>query len=118
MGLLKPPYHFSLVMGVTGGISATPQNLRNQVGLLPEGSQWQLIGISKEQWPLIDLSLDLGGHIRRPVGPRGQLLPAQRRDGQIQRRASSKWPCRKRSKRARPSKVATVEEAQALIRHG
>ena len=55
MGLLKPPFHFSLVMGVTGGISATEQNLRNQVGLLPEGAQWQLIGISREQWPLIDL---------------------------------------------------------------
>ena len=64
MGLLKPPFHFSLIMGVTGGISATPQNLKNQVGLLPDGSHWQLIGISQEQWPLVELSLDLGGHIR------------------------------------------------------
>lgn len=64
MGLLKPPYHFSLILGVTGGISASPRNLRNQVGLLPESSHWQLIGISQDQWPLIDLSLDLGGHIR------------------------------------------------------
>jgi uncharacterized protein (DUF849 family) len=64
MGLLKPPYHVSLIMGVTGGISATEQNLRNQVGLLPERSQWQFIGIRREQWPLVELSLDLGGHIR------------------------------------------------------
>ena len=64
MGLLKSPFHFSLIMGVTGGISATPQNLRNQVGLLPENAHWQLIGISRDQWPLLELSLDLGGHVR------------------------------------------------------
>jgi 3-keto-5-aminohexanoate cleavage enzyme len=64
MGLLKAPYHVSLILGVTGGISATTQNLKNQVGLLPEGSSWQMIGISRDQWPLVELSLDLGGHIR------------------------------------------------------
>jgi uncharacterized protein (DUF849 family) len=113
MGLLKPPYHFSLVMGVTGGISATPQNLRNQVGLLPEGAQWQLIGISKEQWPLIDLSLDLGGHIR--VGlednfylPSGEMAKS---NGELVEVAVKKV-------KARGQKVATVEQAQALIRHG
>lgn len=113
MGILKPPFHFSLILGVTGGISATPQNLRNQVGLLPEGAQWQLIGISKEQWPLLDLSLDLGGHVR--VGlednfylPSGEMAKS---NGELVELAVKKA-------RERGQKVASIEEARALLRHG
>lgn len=112
MGLLKPPFHFSLVMGVTGGISATPQNLRNQVGLLPEGSSWQLIGISQEQWPLIDLSLDLGGHIR--VGLEDNFyLP----DGEMAKSNGALVEVAVRKVRERGQRVATVEEARQLLRH-
>jgi uncharacterized protein (DUF849 family) len=113
MGILKPPFHFSLVMGVTGGISATPQNLKNQVGLLPEGAQWQLIGISKEQWPLIDLSLELGGHIR--VGLEDNFyLP----DGEMAKSNAELVEVAVRKVRERGQKVATVEEARKLVRHG
>ena len=112
MGLLKPPFHFSLVMGVTGGISATTQNLRNQVDLLPEGSNWQLIGISKEQWPLIDLSLDLGGHIR--VGLEDNFyLP----NGEMAKSNAELVEIAVKKVRERGQKVATVEEARATLRH-
>ena len=64
MGLLKAPFHFSLVMGVTGGIAATPKHLRFMSEILPPGSSWQVIGISREQWMLCDEALKLGGNIR------------------------------------------------------
>ena len=64
LGLLKPPYHFSLVMGVTGGIAATPKHLKFMSEILPEGSTWQVIGISRDQWWLCEEALKLGGNIR------------------------------------------------------
>ena len=64
MGLLKAPLHFSLVMGVTGGIAATPKHLKFMTEILPQGSSWQVIGISRDQWMLCDEALKLGGNIR------------------------------------------------------
>jgi uncharacterized protein (DUF849 family) len=99
-------------MGVTGGISATPQNLRNQVGLLPEGSQWQLIGISKEQWPLIDLSLELGGHIR--VGLEDNFyLP----NGEMAKSNAELVEVAVKKVRDRGQKVATVDDTRKLLTH-
>jgi 3-keto-5-aminohexanoate cleavage enzyme len=113
MGLLKQPLHFSIILGVTGGLSATPQNLRNQVGLLPEGSQWQLIGISQEQWPLLDLSLDLGGHIR--VGLEDNFyLP----NGDMAKSNADLVNMAVEKVRKRGQKVATVEQARKLIQEG
>lgn len=64
MGLLRPPFHFSLILGVTGGIAATPKNLRFLSEILPDQSSWQVIGISRDQWWLCEEALKLGGHIR------------------------------------------------------
>lgn len=64
MGLLKKPLHFSLIMGVSGGIAGTRRCLENQVSILPEGSQFQVIGIGREQWQLGEWGLELGGHLR------------------------------------------------------
>ncbi|MBI3555550.1 MAG: 3-keto-5-aminohexanoate cleavage protein [Deltaproteobacteria bacterium] len=64
MGLLKSPFHFSLVMGVTGGIAATPKHLKFMSEILPPGSTWQVIGISRDQWSLCEEALKLGGNIR------------------------------------------------------
>ena len=64
LGLLKPPFHFSLVMGVTGGIASTPKHLKFMSEILPSGSHWQVIGISRDQWTLCDEALKLNGNIR------------------------------------------------------
>jgi len=64
LGILRPPYQFSLIMGVLGGIPATTRQLLNQVEALPPGSFWQVIGISLKQWPLAAAALSLGGNIR------------------------------------------------------
>jgi 3-keto-5-aminohexanoate cleavage enzyme len=64
MGVLKPPFQFSLIMGVLGGIPGTTRQLVNQVDSLPPGSHWQVIGIGLNQWALAATAVTLGGNVR------------------------------------------------------
>jgi 3-keto-5-aminohexanoate cleavage enzyme len=64
MGLLTPPYQFSLIMGVLGGIAPTIPNLVKMVEMLPPRSDWEVIGISLDQWRLLAGSIALGGNVR------------------------------------------------------
>lgn len=67
LGLLKPPLDFSFVMGVLGGVRATPENLLRQAREAQElspGCTWKTLGISHEQWRMIGAALALGGNIR------------------------------------------------------
>jgi 3-keto-5-aminohexanoate cleavage enzyme len=64
LGILRPPYQFSLVMGVLGGIPGTTRNLVHQAGSLPPGSHWQAIGIGLNQWSLAAAAIALGGNVR------------------------------------------------------
>jgi 3-keto-5-aminohexanoate cleavage enzyme len=64
MDVLRPPYQFSLIMGVLGGIPGTTRHLQNQVDTLPDGSLWQVIGIGLNQWALAASALAMGGNVR------------------------------------------------------
>jgi uncharacterized protein (DUF849 family) len=64
MGVLKPPYQFSLIMGVLGGIPGTTRHLTNQVDTLPPESHWQVIGIGLHQWALVAAAVTMGGNVR------------------------------------------------------
>jgi 3-keto-5-aminohexanoate cleavage enzyme len=72
MGLLeRTPLQISLVMGVNGGIRPTPRNVGFMADQIPGGAegenQWQVIGISRDQWKLLGTSLVLGGNVRAGV---------------------------------------------------
>ena len=71
MGLVEQPSQISLVMGVTGGIRPTPRNvavMADQVPGGPEGpNNWQVIGISRDQWKLLAAAITLGGNVRAGV---------------------------------------------------
>jgi 3-keto-5-aminohexanoate cleavage enzyme len=72
MGLLeRTPLQISLVMGVNGGIRPTPRNVGFMSEQIPGGAegenQWQVIGISRDQWKLLGTSLVLGGNVRAGV---------------------------------------------------
>ncbi len=72
MGLLdRTPLQISLVMGVNGGIRPTARNvgfMAEQIPGGPEGpNQWQVIGISRDQWKLLGAALVLGGNVRAGV---------------------------------------------------
>lgn len=64
MGVLRPPFQFSLIMGVLGGIPGTTRHLVNQVDTLPDGSHWQVIGIGMKQWALAASAISMGGNVR------------------------------------------------------
>lgn len=64
MGLLPDNACYSLVMGVMGGIAATPENLLHQIKQVPEGSFWQAIVISRKQWQLAAIAAAMGGNFR------------------------------------------------------
>lgn len=77
LGLLRPPYQFSLIMGVLGGIPATTKNLVHQVDMLPPGSFWQVIGIGAKQWPLVAAAITIGGNIRVGLEDNLYVAPGQ-----------------------------------------
>ncbi len=110
MGLLQPPYQFSLIMGVLGGIPATTQNLVHQVSQLPANSHWQVIGIGNKQWRMIAAGLTMGGNIR--VGLEDNLyLP----NGEL---ANSNGACVEEAvKLARiiGREAATIAEARVIL---
>jgi len=64
LGLVDPPLHFDLVMGVPGGIPATPRHLMCLVDSLPVGSTWTVAGIGRNQLPMSVLAIVMGGHVR------------------------------------------------------
>lgn len=71
MGLVKDPLQISLVMGVTGGIRPTPRNVSVMADQVPGGAEgpnnWQVIGISRDQWKLLAAAITLGGNVRAGV---------------------------------------------------
>ncbi|TAF65331.1 MAG: 3-keto-5-aminohexanoate cleavage protein [Cytophagales bacterium] len=64
MGLINEKAVYSLVMGVLGGIPATPENLINQIKQVPQGKNWQAIIISRKQWQLAAIAAVMGGNFR------------------------------------------------------
>jgi 3-keto-5-aminohexanoate cleavage enzyme len=63
-GLLREPLQFSIVMGVRGGMSATPENLIATVRRLPSSAQWQAIAIGRSNLQLTAMAVALGGNAR------------------------------------------------------
>jgi 3-keto-5-aminohexanoate cleavage enzyme len=110
MGILKPPYDFSLVMGVVGGVRATTRHLAFMVDNLPPGALWKVVGISREQWSLCAAALTLGGNIR--VGLEDNFyLP----DGRMARSNGELVEKGVAMARDVGRAVATVDEARAML---
>jgi 3-keto-5-aminohexanoate cleavage enzyme len=63
-GLLESPLQFSLVLGVVGGMAATPANLVSLVARIPQGSVWQAIGIGRGNLSMTTIGLAMGGNAR------------------------------------------------------
>src|SRR5258706_6977851 len=110
LGVLRPPYQFSLIMGVLGGIPAGTKNLVHQVDALPPGAHWQVIGIGLRQWPLVAAAISIGGNIR--VGLEDNLYVAEgqlaRSNGELVAKAASLV-------RLLGGEVASVAAARAML---
>lgn len=110
LGLLRPPYQFSLIMGVLGGIPATTKNLVHQVDMLPAGSFWQVIGIGAKQWPLVAAAITMGGNVRVGLEDNLYVAPGQlaRSNGELVGKAAALV-------RMIGGEVATIAEARQLL---
>jgi 3-keto-5-aminohexanoate cleavage enzyme len=82
MELLDEPVNVSLVIGVNGGIRPNARNVAFMSEQVPGGAEgpnnWQVIGISRDQWRLIGAALSLGGNVRAGLEdnlylPNGQM---------------------------------------------
>ncbi|MFX0073927.1 MAG: 3-keto-5-aminohexanoate cleavage protein [Candidatus Hermodarchaeota archaeon] len=63
-GYIKEPMHFNFMMGVVGGMAATPRNLLFLINSIPNGSTFCVGAIGKHEFPMVALSIALGGHAR------------------------------------------------------
>lgn len=111
MGLLQPPHQYSLIMGVLGGIPPTIPNLVRMVELLPAESDWEVIGISLDQWRLVAAAIGLGGNIRVGLEDNFYLSPGvmAKSNGDLVEKAA-------RMVRDQGREPATVEECRARLK--
>lgn len=111
MGLLKEPLQFSFITNVLGGIPPMIESLQLQTKIMPKGSEWEVIGISKSGWRMIGSALVLGGNIR--AGLEDNLyLP----NGDMARSNGDLIEVAARMARDIGRKVATVDEAKKILR--
>lgn len=63
-GYIKAPMHFNFVMGVNGGISATPRDLVFMRESIPHDATFTVAGIGRSEFEMAALSIIMGGHVR------------------------------------------------------
>lgn len=110
MGALRPPYQFSFIVNVLGGIPPLIESLQLQTKIMPPGSDWEVIGISHGHWRMLAAALVLGGNIRTGLEdhlylPNGQMA---RNNGELVEVAA-------RLARDVGREPATVEEAREML---
>ncbi|MBM4315648.1 MAG: 3-keto-5-aminohexanoate cleavage protein [Deltaproteobacteria bacterium] len=110
MGLLAPPYQYSLIMGVLGGIPPTVETLVQQARLLPPQSDWEVIGISDDQWRMVAAAIALGGNVRVGLEDNFYVEPGAMAgsNGELVEKAA-------RMVRDQGRRVATIEECRARL---
>jgi len=113
MGVLKPPFQFSFIVNVLGGIPATVESLQLQAKIMPQQTHWEVIGISHCHWRMLGTALVLGGNIR--TGLEDHLyLP----NGEMAKSNGEMVEVAARMTRDIGRTPATVEEARELLELG
>ena len=110
MGLLPPPRQFSLILGVVGGAPPTVPTLLRMVETLPGSSDWEVIGVSLDQWRLVAGAIALGGNVRVGLEDNFYLSPGEmaRSNGDLVAKAA-------RMVRDQGREVATVEQCRERL---
>jgi len=110
MGLLTPPLHFSIVLGIQGGAPATAQDLIHMLDHIPDGSSWQVVTVGKYHVRTTIMAMAMGGNVRTGLEDtiyfeKGQLATS---NAQLVERMV-------RIARAMGREPATVEEAKVML---
>jgi len=110
MGVLKPPLQFSFIVNVLGGLPPLVEALQLQTKVMPPGSEWEVIGISRCGWKMISAALVMGGNVRCGLED-NFYLP----DATMARSNGELCDVAVRMVRDVGRKVATVEQARAIL---
>ncbi|HEX4474183.1 MAG TPA: 3-keto-5-aminohexanoate cleavage protein [Polyangiaceae bacterium] len=110
MGVLKPPFQYSFIMNVLGGIPPTVEALQLQTKIRVPDTEWEVIGISHCHWRMLATALVLGGNIRTGLEdhlylPTGEMATSNAQMVEVAARL-----CRDVGRRP-----ATVEEAKRIL---
>ena len=111
-GLVPEPLQFSIVMGVRGGMPATPAALVQLVERLPKTAVWQAIAIGRANLAMTAIGLAMGGNARTGMEDTLMLrrgVPAQSNAELVERLVGVA-----RSLEREIATVADVEELLAL----
>jgi 3-keto-5-aminohexanoate cleavage enzyme len=112
-GLLTGPLHFDFVLGIPGGMAATPEALLYLKSQLPEGATWTVAGIGAAQLSLGTLAIVLGGHVR--VGFEDNVYY---RKGELSQSNAQLVERIARISRELDRAIATPDEARTLLGMG
>ncbi|NOZ87560.1 MAG: 3-keto-5-aminohexanoate cleavage protein [Deltaproteobacteria bacterium] len=110
MGLLEPPFQYSLILGVTGGIAPTIDSLLHMSSCVPQNSEWEVIGVSHDQWRLVAGAIAMGGNIRVGLEDNFYVQPGRmaRSNGELVEKAA-------RMVRDQGRETATAEECRKRL---
>jgi 3-keto-5-aminohexanoate cleavage enzyme len=108
-GLVKEPAHFQLIMGVDGGVPASPENLIHIRNQLPPKASFVVAGMTKWQLPMITMAILIGGHVR--VGLEDNLYLAK---GKLARNEELVARAARLSEELQ-REVATPDEARKIL---
>lgn len=108
-GLIKEPAHFQIVMGVDGGIPATPSNLLHMHHQLPPNATFTVAGIARWQLSMTAMGIILGGHAR--VGLEDNIYYAK---GELARNEDLVARTRRLAETLQ-REVATPDEARQIL---
>lgn len=110
MGILKPPFQYSFIVNVLGGIPPTVESLQLQTKIRVPDTEWEVIGISHCHWRMLGTALVLGGNIRTGLEdhlylPSGEMAKSNGEMVEVAARL-----CRDVGR-----KPATVEQAREIL---
>lgn len=63
-GFIHAPLHFSFVLGVNGGMTGEERDFHFLRESIPADATFSVAGIGRYEFPLADLSIRYGGHVR------------------------------------------------------
>jgi 3-keto-5-aminohexanoate cleavage enzyme len=95
---------------VLGGLPPLVEALELQTKVMPRGSEWEVIGISRSGWKMISSALVLGGNVRCGLED-NFYLP----DGSMAKSNAELCELTVRMVRDVGRKVATVEQAREIF---
>ncbi len=64
LGYVTGPLYFQCVMGIMGGIPATPDNLLHMVRQIPPEYPWSVCAVGAAEYPMVTMGLVMGGNVR------------------------------------------------------